>query len=296
MKSGYNIFISGGTGSGKTTFLNALSSYIPETERVITIEDSAELQITQVPNLVRLETRGANVEGEGAVEISDLIRASLRMRPNYLIVGEVRGKECLDMLQALNTGHFGLSTGHGNSAGDMLSRLETMALMAADIPLAAVRGQIASAIDILVHLGRLRDRSRRVLEITEVLGYADGEIRLNHCIGLKRGGMRMNVEHRKQTAGIRNRKKPADGKGMQRELSAAVSSRLVPFGTERRSKRPVTPYKVNADASRRGNSAGRILSYDKYRLSIREMLLVLGKSMAVSGLFSYVFYRSMAAF
>lgn len=179
VKSGYNIFISGGTGSGKTTFLNALSSYIPETERVITIEDSAELQITQVPNLVRLETRGANVEGEGAVEISDLIRASLRMRPNYLIVGEVRGKECLDMLQALNTGHFGLSTGHGNSAGDMLSRLETMALMAADIPLAAVRGQIASAIDILVHLGRLRDRSRRVLEITEVLGYADGEIRLN---------------------------------------------------------------------------------------------------------------------
>lgn len=152
VKSGYNIFISGGTGSGKTTFLNALSSYIPETERVITIEDSAELQITQVPNLVRLETRGANVEGEGAVEISDLIRASLRMRPNYLIVGEVRGKECLDMLQAL---------------------------MAADIPLAAVRGQIASAIDILVHLGRLRDRSRRVLEITEVLGYADGEIRLN---------------------------------------------------------------------------------------------------------------------
>ena len=175
----YNIFVSGGTNSGKTTFLNALSSYIPETERVITIEDSAELQITQVPNLVRLETRGANVEGEGAVEISDLIRASLRMRPNYLIVGEVRGKECLDMLQALNTGHFGLSTGHGNSAGDMLSRLETMALMAADIPLAAVRGQIASAIDILVHLGRLRDRSRRVLEITEVLGYADGEIRLN---------------------------------------------------------------------------------------------------------------------
>ena len=179
VRSGYNIFISGGTGSGKTTFLNALSSYIPETERVITIEDSAELQITQVPNLVRLETRGANAEGEGAVEISDLIRASLRMRPNYLIVGEVRGKECLDMLQALNTGHFGLSTGHGNSAGDMLSRLETMARMAADIPLAAVRGQIASAIDILVHLGRLRDRSRRVLEITEVLGYEDGAIQLH---------------------------------------------------------------------------------------------------------------------
>lgn len=179
VRSGYNIFISGGTGSGKTTFLNALSAYIPETERVITIEDSAELQITQIPNLVRLETRGANAEGEGAVEISDLIRASLRMRPNYLIVGEVRGKECLDMLQALNTGHFGLSTGHGNSARDMLSRLETMTLMAADIPLTAVRGQIASAIDILVHLGRLRDRSRRVLEITEVTGYAEGEIQLN---------------------------------------------------------------------------------------------------------------------
>lgn len=179
VRSGYNIFISGGTGSGKTTFLNALSAYIPETERVITIEDSAELQITQIPNLVRLETRGANAEGEGAVEISDLIRASLRMRPNYLIVGEVRGKECLDMLQALNTGHFGLSTGHGNSARDMLSRLETMTLMAADIPLTAVRGQIASAIDVLVHLGRLRDRSRRVLEITEVTGYEEGEIRLN---------------------------------------------------------------------------------------------------------------------
>ena len=160
VRSGYNIFISGGTGSGKTTFLNALSAYIPETERVITIEDSAELQITQIPNLVRLETRGANAEGEGAVEISDLIRASLRM-------------------QALNTGHFGLSTGHGNSARDMLSRLETMTLMAADIPLTAVRGQIASAIDILVHLGRLRDRSRRVLEITEVTGYAEGEIQLN---------------------------------------------------------------------------------------------------------------------
>ena len=188
VRSGYNIFISGGTGSGKTTFLNALSAYIPETERVITIEDSAELQITQIPNLVRLETRGANAEGEGAVEISDLIRASLRMRPNYLIVGEVRGKECLDMLQALNTGHFGLSTGHGNSARDMLSRLETMTLMAADIPLTAVRGQIASAIDILVHLGRLRDRSRRVLEITEVTGYAEGEIQLNPLYRFEKRG------------------------------------------------------------------------------------------------------------
>ncbi len=180
VKAGYNLFISGGTGSGKTTFLNAMSGFIPETERIITIEDSAELQIRQIPNLVRLETRNANAEGEGAVEISDLIRASLRMRPNRIIVGEVRGKECLDMLQALNTGHAGsLSTGHGNSPRDMLSRLETMALMGADLPLPAVRSQIASAIDILVHLGRLRDRSRRVLEIVEVGDYAEGEIQLN---------------------------------------------------------------------------------------------------------------------
>ncbi|HIT64397.1 MAG TPA: CpaF family protein [Candidatus Ventrimonas merdavium] len=180
VRAGYNIFISGGTGSGKTTFLNAMSAFIPETERVITIEDSAELQIRQIPNLVRLETRNANGEGEGAVEISDLIRASLRMRPSRIIVGEVRGKECLDMLQALNTGHSGsLSTGHGNSPRDMLSRLETMTLMGADLPLAAVRSQIASAIDILVHLGRLRDKSRRVLEITEVGRCTDGEISLN---------------------------------------------------------------------------------------------------------------------
>lgn len=157
-----------------------MSGFIPETERVITIEDSAELQIRQIPNLVRLETRNANMEGEGAVEISDLIRAALRMRPDRIVVGEVRGKECLDMLQALNTGHAGsLSTGHGNSPKDMVSRLETMTLMAADLPLPAVRSQIASAIDILVHLGRLRDKSRRVLEIVEVSGYVDGEIRLN---------------------------------------------------------------------------------------------------------------------
>lgn len=180
VRAGYNLFISGGTGSGKTTFLNAMSGFIPETERVITIEDSAELQIRQIPNLVRMETRNANGEGEGAIEISDLIRASLRMRPNRVIVGEVRGKECLDMLQALNTGHSGsLSTGHGNSPRDMLSRLETMVLMAAELPLPAVRSQIASAIDILVHLGRLRDGSRKVLEIVEVGTYADGEIQLN---------------------------------------------------------------------------------------------------------------------
>lgn len=180
VRAGYNLFISGGTGSGKTTFLNAMSGFIPETERVITIEDSAELQICQIPNLVRLETRNANGEGEGAIEISDLIRAALRMRPDRLVIGEVRGKECLDMLQALNTGHAGsLSTGHGNSPKDMLSRLETMTLMGADIPLAAVRSQIASAIDILIHLGRLRDRSRRVLQIVEVGDYVDGEICLN---------------------------------------------------------------------------------------------------------------------
>lgn len=180
VKAGYNLFISGGTGSGKTSFLNAMSGFIPETERVITIEDSAELQIRQIPNLVRLETRNANGEGEGAIEISDLIRASLRMRPDRIIVGEVRGKECLDMLQALNTGHAGsLSTGHGNSPKDMLSRLETMTLMGADLPLAAVRSQIASAIDILIHLGRLRDRSRKVLEIVEIGDYIDGEIRIN---------------------------------------------------------------------------------------------------------------------
>ncbi|MCI6888459.1 MAG: CpaF family protein [Lachnospiraceae bacterium] len=180
VRSGYNLFISGGTGSGKTTFLNAMSGFIPETERVITIEDSAELQIRQIPNLVRMETRNANGEGEGAIEISDLIRAALRMRPDRLVIGEVRGKECLDMLQALNTGHSGsLSTGHGNSPKDMLSRMETMALMGADIPLPAVRSQIASAIDILIHLGRLRDKSRRVLQIVEVGDYVDGVIRLN---------------------------------------------------------------------------------------------------------------------
>ena len=178
--AGYNIFICGGTGSGKTSFLNAMSAFIPETDRIVTIEDSAELQIRQVPNLVRLETRNANAEGEGAIEISDLIRASLRMRPDRIIVGEVRGKECLDMLQALNTGHAGsLSTGHGNSPKDMLSRLETMTLMAGELPLMAVRSQIASALDIMVHLGRLRDKSRKVLEIVEVGDFENGEVQLN---------------------------------------------------------------------------------------------------------------------
>jgi len=177
--AGYNIFISGGTGSGKTTFLNALSQYIPKTERIITIEDNAELKIQDVPNLVRLEARNANVEGAGAVTIRDLIKSALRMRPDRIIVGEVRSAEAIDMLQALNTGHDGsLSTGHANSPKDMLSRLETMVLMGMDLPLPAIQRQIASGIDVIVHLGRMRDKSRKVLEVTEVLGYWDGEIRL----------------------------------------------------------------------------------------------------------------------
>lgn len=176
----YNIFVSGGTGSGKTTFLNALSAFIPKNERVITIEDSAELQLKHVEDLVVLEARNANTSGAGAVTIRDLIRASLRMRPERIIVGEVRGPEALDMLQAMNTGHDGsLSTGHANSTRDMLSRLETMVLQGAEIPLAAIRQQIGSAIDIIVHLSRLRDHSRRTMNISEVLGVKDGEIVVN---------------------------------------------------------------------------------------------------------------------
>lgn len=179
VRAGYNIFISGGTNSGKTTFLNALSAYIPEDERIITIEDSAELQIQHVQNLVRMETRNANAEGEGAIAIGDLIRASLRMNPDRIIVGEVRGKEALELLNAYNTGHDGgLSSGHGNSPRDMLARLETMVLMGADLPLAAIRSQIASALDIMIHLGRQRDKSRKVLWITEVGDYEEGEIQL----------------------------------------------------------------------------------------------------------------------
>lgn len=177
--AGYNIFISGGTGSGKTTFLNALSNDIPKDERIITIEDSAELQIKAIPNLVRLEVRNANAEGKNEITIRDLIKSSLRMRPDRIIVGEVRDAAAIDMLQALNTGHNGMSTGHSNSPADMLSRLETMVLLGTDIPLLAVRKQIASAIDIVVHLGRLRDKSRHVLEISEVLECVDGEIELN---------------------------------------------------------------------------------------------------------------------
>lgn len=179
VKSRYNIFISGGTGSGKTTFLNVLSDYIPSDERVITIEDSAELQLHNISNMVRLEARMANAEGENAVSIRDLIKSSLRMRPDRIVVGEVRGAEALDMLQAMNTGHDGsLSTGHSNSPKDMLTRLETMVLMGMSMPVDAIRTQIASAIDIIVHLARQRDKSRKVVQIAEVGDYRNGEIEL----------------------------------------------------------------------------------------------------------------------
>ena len=178
VKAKYNIFVSGGTGSGKTTFLNVLSDYIPKDERIITIEDNAELQIKGVPNMVRLEARNANLEGEGAVTIRDLIKSALRMRPDRIIVGEVRGDETVDMISsAMLNGHSGsMSTGHANSPADMLNRLETMMMMGIDLPLTAIQRQIASALDIIVHLGRMRDKSRKVFEITEVLDYADGKI------------------------------------------------------------------------------------------------------------------------
>lgn len=180
VKAKYNIFISGGTGSGKTTFLNVLSQFIPSEERIITIEDSAELQLQDLPNLVRLETRNSNVEGCLEITIRDLIKTSLRMRPDRIIVGEVRGAEAIDMLQCLNTGHDGsMSTGHANSGKDMLARLENMVLMGMEIPLQAIRQQIASGIDIMVHLGRLRDKSRKVLEISEITDCKEGQIRMN---------------------------------------------------------------------------------------------------------------------
>ena len=185
-----NIFVSGGTGSGKTTFLNALSNFIPEDERVITIEDSAELQLSRVKNLVRLEARNANVEGKNAISIRDLIKSSLRMRPDRIVVGECRGGEALDMLASMNTGHDGsLSTGHSNSCEDMLARLETMVLMSGiKMPLEAIRGQIASALDLIVHLKRMRDKTRKVVEITEVLNYEDGSIKLNPLYVFKEEG------------------------------------------------------------------------------------------------------------
>lgn len=189
VETGYNIFISGGTGSGKTTFLNVLSNFIPKDSRVITIEDSAELQIKSIKNIIRMEARAPNSDGENAITIRDLIKTSLRMRPDRIIVGEVRGEEALDMLQAMNTGHDGsMSTGHSNSPGDMLSRLETMVIMGIEMPLKAVRAQIASGIDVIVHLGRLRDRSRRVLEIDEVQGITDGEIQLGKIFEFKEIG------------------------------------------------------------------------------------------------------------
>ncbi|MBQ9444309.1 MAG: CpaF family protein [Lachnospiraceae bacterium] len=191
--AGYNIFVSGGTGSGKTTFLNALSEYIPHTERIITIEDSAELQIRGIDNLVSLETRNANVEGLREISIRDLIKTSLRMRPDRIIVGEIRDGAALDFLSAANTGHDGsLCTGHANSAKDMLSRIETMVLMGMDLPLPAIRRQMASAIDIIVHLGRLRDRSRKVLEITEMRGLDNGEFVLNPIFEFKEEGEEKN--------------------------------------------------------------------------------------------------------
>ncbi|QGQ96676.1 CpaF family protein [Paenibacillus psychroresistens] len=176
----HNIFISGGTGSGKTTFLNALTDYIPQDERIITIEDTAELRITHLPNLVSLETRNTNTEGKGGISIRSLIHTSLRMRPNRIIIGEVRGAEALDMLQAMNTGHEGsISTGHSNNTFDMLSRLETMILSGNALPIEVIRNQIASAVDIMIHLSRMRDHSRKVTEIHEVIGLKNNEVQLN---------------------------------------------------------------------------------------------------------------------
>lgn len=189
--SKYNIFVSGGTGAGKTTFLNAMSDYIPKDERIITIEDNAELQIQGVENLVKLEARSANLEGEGAITIRDLIRSALRMRPDRIIVGEVRGDETVDMIaSAMLNGHSGsMSTGHANNPEDMLNRLETMMMMGIDLPLPAIQRQIASALDIIIHLGRLRDRTRKVLRIDEVLSYTGGRVETNTLYEFQEEGM-----------------------------------------------------------------------------------------------------------
>lgn len=207
----YNIFVSGGTGAGKTTFLNAMSDYIPKEERIITIEDNAELQIQGVDNLVRLEARGANLEGEGAVTIRDLIRSALRMRPDRIIVGEVRGEETVDMISsAMLNGHSGsMSTGHANNPADMLHRLETMMMMGIDLPLQAIQRQIASALDIIIHLGRLRDKSRRVLKIEEVLDCMDGRISTETLYEFREEGMKdEKIEGSLVKAGeIKNREK-----------------------------------------------------------------------------------------
>ncbi len=200
----YNIFVSGGTGAGKTTFLNALSEFIPPEERVITIEDSAELKLSHIENLVRLETRDANAEGEGAIGVGMLIRAALRMRPDRIVIGEVRGKEAFDLLQAMNTGHDGsFSTGHGNGPRDMLARLETMVLMASDLPLSAVRGQIASAVDVMVHVARMRDKSRKVVAVEEVDGIENGEIILNPVFSCKEDGRLKKVGELKHKEKLR---------------------------------------------------------------------------------------------
>ena len=189
--AGYNIFVSGGTGSGKTTFLNVLSNFIPNDQRVVTIEDSAELQLKSVDNIVRLEARQANSQGENEITIRDLIKTSLRMRPDRIIVGEVRGAEALDMVQSLNTGHDGsMSTGHGNSPKDMLARLETMVLMGADIPLNAIRSQLAAGIDIMVHLARMLDKTRKVIEINEIQEFKDNQIILNKLYCMENGKLK----------------------------------------------------------------------------------------------------------
>jgi len=193
VRARYNIFVSGGTGSGKTTFLNVLSNFIPSDERIITIEDSAELRIESIPNLVSLETRNANTEGKGQISMRDLIKSSLRMRPDRIIVGEVRGEEAIDMLQAMNTGHDGsLSTGHSNSTGDMISRLETMVLSGTEMPIKAIRQQIVSALDIVIHLSRLRDKTRKVIEISEVIGIEDGDVKLNPIYVFEETGVTEN--------------------------------------------------------------------------------------------------------
>lgn len=211
VKARYNIFVSGGTGAGKTTFLNALSDYIPKTERIITIEDSAELQLRDVENLVRMETRNSNVEGENAITIRDLIKASLRMRPDRVIVGEVRDSAAIDMLTAMNTGHDGsLSTGHANSAYDMITRLESMVLMGIELPMEAVRRQIASAVDIIIHLGRLRDGSRKVTEICEVTGIENGQVQLTSLYGFEEQaekGRKTVQGHLKRKAALQNKEK-----------------------------------------------------------------------------------------
>lgn len=223
--AGYNIFISGGTGSGKTTFLNALSQYIPEQDRVITIEDSCELQLHGIPNLVRLEARNSNLEGENAITIRDLIRTSLRMRPNRIVVGEIRGPEALDMLQAMNTGHDGsLSTGHANSPEDMMARIETMVLMGGDLPISAIRGQIASALDIIVHLGRMRDGRRKVISIMEVLRVDEkGEIR-SHALyryDREKGTLvaegRLEARRKLEAAGLSDLSHESDGENQDAE-------------------------------------------------------------------------------